>query len=87
MSPTILTRWALGASLFLLGFLAYDLVLFVPYFKMLADAGVADDIYGGEPVNRTSLVIYLAVLTSSTLLALYAVLLHPTTRWRAATTG
>ncbi|HEU0201541.1 MAG TPA: hypothetical protein VFR86_14040 [Burkholderiaceae bacterium] len=76
-------RWAFAVPP-LLGFLVFDLVLFVPYAKLLADPGAVDDIYGGEPVNRTSLAIYLAVLASSTLLALYALLLHPATRWRAA---
>lgn len=78
-------RWAFGAPP-LWGFLAYDLVLFVPYSKLLlADPGAADDIYGsGEPVNRTGLVIYLTVLSTSALLALYAMFLHPATRlWGA----
>lgn len=67
------------------GFLAYDVVLFVPYFKLLhAGAGASDVLYGGAPVNRTSLIIYLTVLIVSALLALYTALLHPTTRlWSA----
>jgi hypothetical protein len=73
-------RWSFAAPA-LWGFLAYDIVLFVPYFKMLfADAGTTDVFYGGAPVNRTSLVIFLAVLTVSALLTLYTALLHPTTR-------
>lgn len=68
----------------LAGFLAYDLVLFVPYLRMLTGFGSGSgDLYGGgsSSVNVASLVIYLSVLTISTLLALYAFLVHPETRW------
>lgn len=77
-------RWSFAAPA-LWGFLAYDIVLFVPYVKLLfAGAGAPVALYGGAPVNRTSLIIYLAVLTVSALLALYSALLHPTTRlWSA----
>jgi len=78
-------RWAVAAPA-LWGFLVYDLVLFVPYVRLLtAGSAAADDIYGeGQRVNLGSLTIYLCVLTASTLLALYAALLHPATRlWRA----
>lgn len=78
-------RWAIAAPA-LWGFLAYDLVLFVPYLQLLSVGGAAaDDIYGaGQQVNMASLAIYLSVLTASALLALYAALLHPATRlWRA----
>jgi hypothetical protein len=78
-------RWAVAAPA-LWGFLVYDLVLFVPYGRLLfADSTVADDIYGeGQRINLTSLAIYLSVLAASTLLALYAALVDPATRlWRA----
>jgi hypothetical protein len=78
-------RWAVAAPA-LWGFLAYDLVLFVPYGRLLfADAAAADDFYGeGQRVNLTSLGIYLSVLAASTLLALHAALVDPATRlWRA----
>jgi len=79
-------RWAHAAPP-LWGFLAYDLVLFLPYARLLAgdagDAAITDD-YGGSTaqVNLTSLAIYLAVLASSTVLALYCFLLCPATRLR-----
>lgn len=78
-------RWAVAAPA-LWGFLVYDLVLFVPYGRLLfADGAAADDIYGdGQRVNLTSLAIYLGVLAASTLLALHAALVDPSTRlWRA----
>lgn len=78
-------RWAVAAPA-LWGFLVYDLVLFVPYGRLLlADGAAADDLYGdGQQVNRTSLAIYLSVLAASTLLALHAALVDPATRlWRA----
>lgn len=71
----------------LAGFLAYDLVLFVPYASMFtsgAGTSAVDNLYGGDPsagINVTSLIIYLSVLTISTLLALYAFLVDPRTRW------
>jgi hypothetical protein len=77
-------RWAVAAPA-LWGFLVYDLVLFVPYVRLLlADGAAADDMYGdGQHVNLTSLTIYLSVLAASTLLALHAALVEPSTRlWR-----
>ncbi len=73
-------RWALAAPP-LAGFLAYDLVLIVPYARLLgaADAAV-DDYYGGSSVNLTSLAIYLGVLITSAALALQALVLSPSTR-------
>jgi hypothetical protein len=71
----------------LAGFLAYDLVLFIPYARLFmsdAGTGVVDDFYGSEQsggVNVTSLVIYLGVLALSALLALHLFLLNPRTRW------
>lgn len=81
-------RWAIGAPA-LWGFLVYDLVLFVPYVRLLTTGNAAtDDIYGdGQQVNLASLAIYLSVLTASTLLALYAALLHPATRLWGARSG
>jgi hypothetical protein len=80
-------RWAFGAAP-LWAFLAYDLVLFAPYLRLLVgsadDAAFADD-YGGAvdgaaAVNLPSLSIYLTVLAVSTLLALFMFLVHPRTR-------
>jgi hypothetical protein len=56
----------------LLGFLAYDLILIVPfvlYFPTVA------------PEFRTSLIIYTSVVSVSGLLALYFLFLHPATRF------
>jgi hypothetical protein len=63
----------------LTGFLAYDLVLFAPYFDLWFSRNDASTItsYYGLPsvsggdngVNEVSLVIYLSVLTFSALLA------------------
>jgi hypothetical protein len=78
-------RWAVAAPA-LWGFLVYDLVLFVPYGRMLLEgSAAADDIYGdGQRINLTSLAIYLSVLATSALLALHAGLVDPATRlWRA----
>ncbi|MEZ5646136.1 MAG: hypothetical protein R3E94_12000 [Burkholderiaceae bacterium] len=77
-------RWSVAAPA-LWGFLAYDLVLFVPYSRLLfADGPSPDDFYGeGQSINMTSLKIYLSVLAASTLLALHAALVNPATRfWR-----
>ncbi|HUG26359.1 MAG TPA: hypothetical protein VMN83_28035 [Albitalea sp.] len=78
-------RWAVAAPA-LWGFLAYDLVLFVPYGRLLfADTAAADDFYGdGQRVDMASLAVYLTVLAASTMLALHAALVDPATRlWRA----
>jgi uncharacterized membrane protein YqjE len=79
-------RWVFGAGP-LWAFLAYDIVLFGPYLRMLggspADSAAFADDYGaasGGGVNMTSLTIYLTVLAVSTLLALYMICVHPDTR-------
>ncbi len=74
-------HWAVAAPA-LWGFLVYDLVLFVPYGRMLfADSAAVDDPYGdGQRINLTSLAVYMSVLVASTLLALHAALLAPETR-------
>jgi hypothetical protein len=75
-------RWVYAAPP-LWGFLMYDLVLFVPYLRLLgADASAVDDYYGdgGDVVNLTSLVIYLTVLSVSAALAVYALFVNPATR-------
>jgi len=76
------SRWAYAAPP-LWGFLAYDLVLFAPYLRMLSGGGevVADDYGDGASVNLTSLSIYLGVLGASTALALYCMFVHPSTRF------
>jgi hypothetical protein len=55
----------------LLGFLAYDVVLIVPFVLLLM---------GAEPFNLASLVIYIAVLVVSAVLAIYYLFLNPSTR-------
>jgi hypothetical protein len=78
--------WAHAAPA-LAGFLAYDLVLFVPYARLFMSGDgtpLGDDLYGSGPssgVNTTSLVIYLSILTISTLLALYSFFVDPRARW------
>ena len=62
----------------LIGFLAYDLVLIVPFLTRLP--GVA-------PEHKLGLIIYTAVVTYSGLLAIYYLLIYKPTRvrtWRRA---
>ena len=60
----------------LLGFLAYDLILLPPLI------GHFDDVV---PEQRTSLIVYVAVLGYSAALASYYLLIHRDTRlWRPA---
>jgi hypothetical protein len=83
------TRWAHAVPP-LAGFLAYDLVLFWPYGKLLAAPTAAvDDLYGdgGGTVNLTSLSVYLTVLGASTAVALYFFCVHPPTRLRRRRAG
>jgi hypothetical protein len=85
----LLPRWAFAAGQ-LWGFLAYDLVLFIPYARMLVDpsggSGYGDHGgyggYGGygSAINMPSLVVYLSVLAASTLLALHTFVLRRDTR-------
>ncbi|GAB4411979.1 MAG: hypothetical protein Kow00106_06490 [Anaerolineae bacterium] len=59
----------------LLGFLAYDVVLILPFLDHF-------DVARGA--QRTSLILYTAVVVSSALLAVYYLFLHPRTRlWRS----
>ena len=58
----------------LVGFLAYDIVLIVPFLRQFAAV---------KPEMRTSLTVYTAVVALSGLLALYFLLLHPATRFTA----
>lgn len=79
-------RWAHAAAL-MWGLLAYDLTLLLPYARMLGgDAGGTappDDYGDAGALNVSNLVVYLAALGLSTLMALYVLLLHPGTRlWR-----
>lgn len=55
----------------LCGFLAYDLVLIVPFLTRLPTA---------KPEHRLGLIIYTAVITYSGLLAIYYLFVHKTTR-------
>ena len=73
------------------GFLAYDAVLWIPYFQLMgkdstSSGGMYGGMYGttssGNGVNEGSLVVYLFVLGFSTLLALYLFFIHPATRIR-----
>lgn len=57
----------------LAGFLAYDLVLIVPFLNRLPAAA---------PEHRVSLIIYIVVLVFSGLLAAYYLFLHAPTRFR-----
>ncbi len=57
----------------LAGFLAYDLVLIIPFLQRLPTVG---------PELRTNLIIYVSVLVYSGLLAIYYLFLHPGTRFR-----
>jgi hypothetical protein len=59
----------------LLGFLAYDLVLIVPYVRHFANV---------KPEHLLSLVIYLTVIVYSGLLAVYYLVVNPSTRGRTA---
>jgi hypothetical protein len=76
--------WAFGAAP-LWSFLAYDIVLFVPYGRLLyqklsGSGGSFDDIGYGGSINEQSLIVYLIVLIVSTLLALYTAFVYPDTR-------
>lgn len=63
-------RWA-SATGQLIGFLAYDLVLIIPFVQR----------FGSVPAeHRTSLIVYTAVLVVSGVLALWYLLLAPSTR-------
>lgn len=82
--------WAhTGAQL--IGFLAYDLVLFVPYTRALLnhdDPGASDQYgYGtsttaGSDLNERNLVLYLSVVVFSALVAVYHLVVDPRTRIR-----
>ncbi|HTT12116.1 MAG TPA: hypothetical protein VMG60_14590 [Burkholderiaceae bacterium] len=79
-------RWSMGAPP-LWSFLAYDVVLFAPYLRLLggsSDGATMADYYGSTggtaSVNVASLSVYLAVLAASTLLALYMFLIDARTR-------
>jgi hypothetical protein len=59
----------------LAGFLAYDVILIVPFLQRLPTIA---------PELRTSLIIYLIVVTYSGLLAIYYLFINPATRiWRS----
>jgi hypothetical protein len=58
----------------LAGFLAYDLVLIVPFLQRLPAVA---------PNFRTNLIIYIVVVTYSGLLAFYFLFIHKTTRFSA----
>jgi hypothetical protein len=62
--------WALACGQ-LLGFLAYDLVLAVPFARHFADV---------KADHRTSLIVYSAVLTGSAVLAVYYLFVDRSTR-------
>ena len=71
------------------GFLAYDALLWIPYFQLIgkdSNSSSGGGMYGstssGNGVNEGSLVVYLFVLGFSTLLGLYLFFIHPATRIR-----
>jgi hypothetical protein len=55
----------------LLSFLAYDLVLIVPFVQLLGSV---------KPGHRINLIVYIAVLVYSAGLAVYYLFIHPRTR-------
>lgn len=55
----------------LIGFLAYDIVLIVPFIRHFSDV---------RPEHRLSLIIYMAVVVYSGLLAIYYLFIHKPTR-------
>ncbi|MBX3080792.1 MAG: hypothetical protein KF716_04100 [Anaerolineae bacterium] len=59
----------------LLGFLAYDVVLIVPFIQHFSDV---------IPEHRVSLIVYTTVVVGSALLAIYYLFIHPETRFRVA---
>lgn len=63
-------RWASAAGQ-LIGFLAYDLVLIVPFVRHLGTV---------SPAHRPSLIVYIGVLAASSAMALYYLLVKPGTR-------
>lgn len=80
--------WVIAAGA-LWSFLAYDIILAIPYLGMLGendDAAGYGGPYGSSPsnsaqeVNDLSLVIYLLVLGISAMIALYAFFIAPETR-------
>jgi hypothetical protein len=68
--PLLYPRWH-NARAQLLSFLAYDLVLIVPFLGLFATV---------KPDHLLSLLLYVAVLVYSGLLALYYLFLNPATR-------
>jgi hypothetical protein len=80
--------WTFAACA-LWAFLAYDLVLAIPYLQMIGkdtSSSTTFDMYGyvtstgGNGVNEQSLTVYLAVIAASIALTIYCFLIHPTTR-------
>ncbi len=65
--------WANAAGQ-LMGFLAYDLVLIVPFLRRVPTVA---------PQHRISLIVYIVVLIYSGLLAIYYLFIHGPTRRRA----
>jgi hypothetical protein len=65
-------RWA-NAGGQLAGFLAYDIILIIPFVLMFSTV---------EAARLPNLIIYLIVVVGSGLLALYYLFLHPATRGR-----
>jgi hypothetical protein len=74
-------RWAYAGPA-LAGFLAYDLVLIVPYIDMLLNRNSTKSMYGtsGDDVNVKSLIIYIPVILFSSAVALWSILVDRRTR-------
>jgi len=72
-------KWAIAAGA-LWSFLAYDVVLAIPYLRLIG-SDTKTSIYGpSNPVNMPSLIVYLFVIGASAAIALYAFFVHPPTR-------
>jgi len=56
----------------LLGFLAYDLILLVPFIRHFDSV---------KPEHQLSLMVYTGVIVFSALLAIYFLFIHPSTRF------
>lgn len=73
-------RWAYAETA-LLAFLAYDLVLYVPYVDALLNDDKPRSMYNrDEEINTNGLAIYLIALGISTLVAIYALFIDRRTR-------
>jgi hypothetical protein len=80
--------WAHGGGQ-LAGFLAYDVVLAIPYLRMIGDDDSGGGMYGSyggrDEVNDSSLTVYLTVIAVSAAISIYYLAIHrPTRVWGRA---